>query len=76
MKKYKALYSTLISGEFKKKDEVFDFPKSTDRGFIERLLREKVIAEIDDGNPTDEVVENAEQEEKPSSDKKQKVSKS
>lgn len=76
MKKYKALYSTLISGEFKKKDEVFDFPKSTDRGFIERLLREKVIAEIDDGNPTDEVVENVEQEEKPSSDKKQKVSKS
>lgn len=76
MKKYKALYSTLISGEFKKKDEVFDFAKSTDRGFIERLLREKVIAEIDDGNPTDEVVENVEQEEKPSSDKKQKVSKS
>lgn len=76
MKKYKALYNTLISGEFKKKDEVFDFPKSTDAGFIGRLLREKVIAEIDDENPTDEVVEKTEQEEKPSSDKKQKVSKS
>lgn len=71
MKKYKALYSTLISGEFKKKDEVFDFPKSTDAGFIHRLLREKVIAEIDDENPQDEVVEETEQEEKPSRDKKQ-----
>lgn len=76
MKKYKALYNTLISGEFKKKDEVFDFPKSTDAGFIHRLLREKVIAEIDDEKPSSEVLEETEQEEKPSSDKKQKVSKS
>lgn len=72
MKKYKALYNTLISGEFKKKDEVFDFPKSTDAGFIHRLLREKVIAEIDDGKPSSEVVEETEQEKKPSSDKKGK----
>lgn len=76
MKKYKALYSTLIGGEFKKKDEVFDFPKSTDSGFIHRLLKEKVIAEAQEENPQDEVLDEIEKDENPSSDKKKKVSKS
>ncbi|MDO7253883.1 hypothetical protein [Helicobacter cappadocius] len=45
--KYRVLYDTQLNGEFKNKDEEISFLKGTDEGYIQRLIREKIIQPID-----------------------------